>query len=64
MPYIETVEELAESLADLCGIYRQGLHLENPEDEGSNHTDACRCRQCWCGRIERRIRAAVAVEQP
>ena len=57
MPYLETVEELAEALADACGIYNQGLVLLEPPEEG--HAESCRCRACWCGRMERRIRGAV-----
>jgi hypothetical protein len=56
MPYLETVDELAEALADALGIYNQKLQLL-PEEQG--HTDTCGCRQCWCGRMEVRIRAAV-----
>lgn len=60
MPYLETVEELAEALADACGVYNQRLILL-PHEQG--HADECGCRMCWCGRIELRIRAAVAHEQ-
>ena len=62
MPYIETVDELAENLATMLGIYNHGLQLVHPEDDGSSHTDACECRQCWCGEMARRIRKAVANE--
>ena len=62
MPYLETVEELAESLADMLGIYNHQLRLVNPHDEGSSHTDDCGCRKCWCGVMEERMRAAVRNE--
>ena len=69
MPYIETVEELAEALADMLGIYNQGLQLvgiadaKNVEDPGTyDHADTCACRMCWTGKMETRIRAAVAHE--
>lgn len=52
MPYLETVDELVEHLADLLGIHNQR----------GNHID-CACRQCWCGRIGKRIRQAVAHER-
>jgi hypothetical protein len=59
MPYLETVEELAEALADTLGIYNQGLKLL-PDEQG--HADDCVCRMCWAGRMEQRIRDAVANE--
>ena len=67
MPYIESVEELAEALADMLGIYNQGMRLVGvPDAEVRNiadtqlydHTDDCACRGCWCARMEQRIRAA------
>lgn len=74
MPYIETVEELAEALADLCGIYRSGIHFVGYTPEASrsmagigdmeyDHAPSCQCRQCWAGHMEQRIRNAVANEQ-
>ena len=60
MPYLETVEELAEALADACGIYNQGLVLLEPPEEG--HAESCQCRACWCGQLERRIRRAMGNE--
>lgn len=68
MPYLETVEELAEHLADLLGIYNQGMRLvgvpdadvRQVEDTGLyDHADVCQCRGCWCAAMERRIRGAV-----
>ena len=66
MPYLETVEELAEALADMLGIYNQGLRLvgvadaKNVEDPGTyDHADTCACRMCWTGALAVRIRAAV-----
>ena len=63
MPYLETVEELVESLATSFGIYNQHIQLENPDDEGSSHLETCVCRMCWCGRLEARIRTAVDNER-
>lgn len=71
MPYCETTEELAEVLADMLGIYNQGIHFAGMTLEASraetdwlaDHADDCQCRMCFCGAMERRIRAAVAHEQ-
>jgi hypothetical protein len=75
MPILETVEELAEALADMMGIYQQALQAEGRTiqetrervaqtgDRDFDHADTCGCRQCWCGHMERRIRAAVAHER-
>ena len=52
-PYIETVEELAEQVADWCGVYGGG-----PEN-GADHPADCKCRICFTGMVERRIRASV-----
>ena len=71
MPYLETVGELAEALADRLGIYNHGIHFvgmtaaqsRQQADWIYDHADDCECRACWCGRMERRIRAAVAHEE-
>lgn len=71
MPYIETMEELVEELADMLGIYNQGLCLvgipaaetrtiEDPQCY--DHAETCDCRGCWCARLAHRIRQAVAHE--
>lgn len=71
MPYRESVEELAEALADMLGIYSQGLEFVGKTRAESrqilaeagwiyDHAPTCECRTCWCGRMERRIHAAVA----
>ena len=71
MPSIETIQELAEALADMLGIYNQGMRLVGVpdadvctiEDTGLyDHADECQCRMCWCGQMERRICAAAAHE--
>jgi hypothetical protein len=75
MPYLETVPELAEALADMLGIYGQHLRFvgmtvaESRQLRASgdasgfeSHADDCGCRQCWTGAMERRIRQAVAHE--
>jgi hypothetical protein len=60
MPFLETVEELVESLADSLGIYSQRLKFLPDPAEG--HADDCGCRACWCGRMEERCREAVRNE--
>ena len=68
MPYIETVCELAEALADMIGVYNQHIHFvgmtrqESREqtDWIADHANDCGCRACWMAAMERRIRAAVA----
>ena len=51
MPFVETVADLAEALADLVGVY--GGH-----DEG----EAKPCRICWVEGMQTRIIEAVANE--
>ena len=52
MVHLETVEELAESLADLVGVY--GCLLD---DTGfSDHPADCKCRICFVSDITERIR--------
>lgn len=77
MPYIETIDDLVGSLADTLGIYNQrrrfhGLsvaesraRVEKSPDSGSDydHANDCGCRMCWCARMARRMRAAVANEE-
>jgi hypothetical protein len=59
MPYLETLPELLESLADSLGIDHHNLKLL-PDDKG--HAEDCGCRMCWCRRLEQRIRQAFANE--
>lgn len=47
MPYIETLHELAEEIADLVGVY--GAHEEN---------EVKRCRVCFTSGLVERIRCA------
>lgn len=54
MVHLETVEELAESLADACGIYGCGT-----TDGFADHPDTCNCRICFVLDITERIRQAV-----
>lgn len=55
MPYVELPEDLAESLADSCGIY--GAH----DEETCNATKFCRV--CWTWLMAGRIRGAVENER-
>jgi len=56
MPILETPNELAEQIADWCGVYGGG-----PEN-GSDHPEKCKCRMCFCGMVEHRIRESVKNE--
>jgi hypothetical protein len=56
MVHLETVEELAESLADACGIYGCG---EGGDNGFADHPDTCNCRICFVSDITERIRQAV-----
>ena len=51
MPYIETPSDLAEKIADLCGVFGAG-----PDDD---HADDCPCRICFVVGMEYRIRESV-----
>ena len=54
MPFVENVDELAEWLADECGVW--GSY----DDEAmAGHPDACHCRLCWTMDVKRRMREAV-----
>jgi hypothetical protein len=57
MPYMETPEELAEAIADMCGVY--GV----PPYDREGHSADCNCRMCFYGRMENRIREAVKNEK-
>jgi len=52
MPYLETPRELAEHIADLCGIYGCG-----PEE--GDHPDDCKCRICFVVEMQSRILVSV-----
>jgi len=55
MVELETVEELAEDIADLVGIY--GCL---PDDTGfSDHPQDCKCRICFVSNMTERIKQAV-----
>ena len=55
MVQLETVDELAESLADIAGVY--GCL---PDDTGfSDHPIDCKCRICFVSNITERIQQAV-----
>ena len=53
MPFLETPPELADRLANLCGVY--GAHDSDREP--------CRCRVCFCVEMAGRIRESVANEK-
>ena len=55
MPYIETPDELAETLANLVGVY--GAH-----DGSCGTAGRPICRVCWTQIISDRIRASVKNE--
>lgn len=52
MVEIETVDELADAIADMLGVYGAG-------PEYGSHDDECDCRNCFVIRMEDRIRNAV-----
>ena len=56
MVHLETVEELAESLADAVGIYGCG---EGGDNGFADHPDTCNCRICFVSDITERIKQAV-----
>lgn len=56
MVHLETVEELAESLADIGGIYGCG---EGGDNGFADHPETCNCRICFVSAITERIRQAV-----
>lgn len=55
MPYVETVTELCEELADKLGVY--GAHSEHCEKED------WACRSCFVLHLRARVRAAVDGER-
>lgn len=59
MPYIETVDELAESLADAVGRWGSC-----PDSEKASCTQTRSCRLCWTIAIKERMRQAVQRESP
>ena len=56
MPYLETPDELAEQIADWCGVYGCGNYV-------AGHFDDCNCRMCFTGTLAARIRQAVKNEE-
>jgi hypothetical protein len=59
MPYLENVDELAESLADAVGVWG-ACRDESPD---GCHLWRAGCRVCWTMRIKARIRDAVQNEE-
>lgn len=56
MVALETVEELAEAIADMADVYGVSTFKE--------HENSCKCRVCFVLRMTERIRQAVANEKP
>ena len=56
MPYLESVDDLAESLANLLGLYGS-CNSESEEDCPKD------CRSCFVFSTKQRIREAVANER-
>jgi hypothetical protein len=54
MPYIESVDELVEWIADKMGVYGTG-----PGDVPEGHPDNCPCRICFTIEMKERIYKAV-----
>jgi len=61
MPHLETPEELAEQIADWCGIY--GTPTEEEQIENHGHLPECKCRMCFTVEIQERIRESVKNEE-
>ncbi len=58
MVQLETVEELAESIADAAGVY--GCGCSNTDENGfENHPITCNCRICFVESMKERIWQAV-----
>lgn len=55
MPQLETPDELAEQIADWCGVYGSGPDGDHPKD--------CKCRNCFTFEVEQRIRQSVNNEK-
>ena len=60
MPFIETVSEVVEWIADQAGIY--GDPRCKPTENDIAHIDNCTCRQFWTDHVERRLRQALVNE--
>jgi len=56
MGSIETLDDVIEGIADICGVYGCG-----PEE--GEHPDDCRCRICFTAELEQRIIRAVEVDR-
>ena len=56
MVELETVEELADAIADMVGVYGCG-------PEHGDHEDDCNCRMCLVIDMTDRIRQAVENEE-
>lgn len=58
MPFLENPDELADSIADLVGVY--GAHGENDECPDDPRKT---CRICFVSKIASRIRGSVENER-
>ncbi len=62
MPYLETPEELADAIADLCGVYG-GCTYPDVDTTGNQDCRNCKCRGGFVADMTERIRAAVRNER-
>lgn len=72
MPHIETVDDLAEHIADIIGIYGTDCDVDDCgcqdvckiwpcecRSAWPDHGNECMCRMCFTSDIRRRIRESV-----
>lgn len=66
MPFIETVDELVESIADYAGRYGSNNcgceYVDEDGDHLGDHKDDCNCRMCFVSEMRSRIMKAVAYD--
>ena len=58
MPYIETIDEVVEEIADMIGIY-----IDSRCGDSDEHIQDCNCRVNWAPRMTERLRKALANEE-
>lgn len=62
MPYIETVDDLADILADRLGIY-EDRRCQRNDSADITHVEHCSCRVNWVPAMADRMRQAVKNER-